>query len=374
MIMQKTGLVLTVLCAMLMHLFGCSQDVDTGSIKGGKLVTVQLGSEQQDVRLEDVTSSTSITLEELVLAAWPDIDLSVLGADLVGADGFRPASKSTCRELIPVAGDLLFHGVLDVGTANLTWDEELGYSGCMQVRSLDKLILVGTDDSHVSVDVVLEQSRVGVDLRFQPTEDVDGRQMVALAGIVFASGITSSADLYLYDLESFSGSRPVRDSSATAVELEALADGFVARDDGSVFWRVLPDGDDAWNLGTVSAIHLLDRGGEPGSVQVVRGDQGVSVELGSLETVAVGGQRLVKLQDVVLAADLVSTPDKNVFDFEGTDGFRPSADKGLDPLTWEQLSKGWMHPVTGSLTWSPELSMPSAWNVSNVAKVHILDP
>ncbi len=353
---------------------GCSQTVDPGRSDGGKVVRVDLGTDHEDVTLNEISSSATVTLEQLALVAWPDADLSALGADLVGVDGFRPASKSTCRGLIPVPGDLLARGVLDIQTANLTWDEELGYSGCMQVRGLERLILVSADDAHVSVDVVLGQDSQRVDLRFQPTQEVDGSNAVALDGIVSASGMTQSEDLYLYDLESLEGIMPGQDLSAAPLDFSALKDGFVDVADGGLLWRSFPDDDDRWDLKTLSAIHLIEREGEPVSVQVVLGDQEVEVALGTLDTVAMGAERLVALHEVISASGLASTPEEYVFDFEGSDGFRPSLDKGLDPLDWEQLASGWIHPITASLTWSPEASIPSAWHVSNVAKVYMMVP
>ena len=60
----------------------------------------------------------SVALSDVVLSALPGKNLATLKVGFRGSDGFDPASKSTCVGVVPLAGNLLVKGTVDLATLN----------------------------------------------------------------------------------------------------------------------------------------------------------------------------------------------------------------------------------------------------------------
>ena len=358
--------------------WGCQQSMDEGQPDGqaktvlvhwaGQIETIDLG------RLDSVEQAGRevVAVDGVVRAAFERVALTEVAADFVAVDGFRPAGKSLCRTLIPVPGDQLAKAYLDVASANLLWDDDLGYSGCLFVQQVAELRLYPDDSSVTSVHVSLGDIQAEVGLEFLPAREVDGRDAVALRTVVMSSGLSESVDLYRFAFQT--SQTTSTDLGLAALGWDALAAGSIRVDDRSLVWSTLPDQNPAWSLSEVTGIQLVDPAGQAASLTVVWGDQTATVNLGNLAVEQVQGEQLVGLRSVVIASSLTDQPENFRFDFEGVDGFRPHVDRGFDPLDWQALSNGWIHPRSASLTWDDELGLPAAWWVSEVARIHLLTP
>jgi hypothetical protein len=82
-----------------------------------------------------------VLLSDVVLKALPGKDLSTLTAQLKGADGYDPSTKTNCNGFLPVAGEKLSKGYLAVSTLVLTWDASLSFPGCLKVTGLAQVLL-----------------------------------------------------------------------------------------------------------------------------------------------------------------------------------------------------------------------------------------
>lgn len=58
--------------------------------------------------------------------------------DFVGADGFRPASRDKCKTVV-FDGATFAKGYVEVDSQRLTWDDDLGFSGCAFVSDLTSI-------------------------------------------------------------------------------------------------------------------------------------------------------------------------------------------------------------------------------------------
>ncbi len=142
------------LCAL--SLGGCDSDsggssaadVAGGDTVAGLSVTVKLGDQAVAVDLTtlatvDVAGSPRVTVAAIVAAALPSETVDALQADdLVAGDGFRSSSRGNCAPpVLPVLGSVFAQGYVDPATRDLSWDDALGYPGCLSVNDLAEIEL-----------------------------------------------------------------------------------------------------------------------------------------------------------------------------------------------------------------------------------------
>jgi len=86
---------------------------------------------------------------------------------------------------------------------------------------------------------------------------------------------------------------------------------------------------------------------------------------------------LVSLADIVAAADeLEIDVEETVFDFEASDGFRPTQmgpDSGCDVVEGSALSQGWIDRNTGALVWDDSLGFFGCYYVKQTVIIHVID-
>lgn len=86
---------------------------------------------------------------------------------------------------------------------------------------------------------------------------------------------------------------------------------------------------------------------------------------------------LVSLADIVAAADeLEIDVEETVFDFEASDGFRPTQmgpDSGCDVVEGSALSLGWIDRNTGALVWDDSLGFFGCYYVKQTVIIHVID-
>jgi hypothetical protein len=142
---------------------------DSGTVPGLK-ITVSYQGADTDVdisTLTPVTGTTAVLLADVVLAAQPGMDLATVNAGFLASDGFDPSTKANCASLLPLSGDLLEQGQVDVATANLSWPDALQMPGCSYVKGLAKVMLTDAGlklkVTYQSVDHVVDISTVAVE-------------------------------------------------------------------------------------------------------------------------------------------------------------------------------------------------------------------
>jgi hypothetical protein len=103
----------------------------------GASVKVSLDGKAADVAIASLPADgapASVSFAQLWKAAWPAEDLSQLRFDFVGSDGFRPASKPKCAQLL--TGRELGAARITVATHDLVFDEASKLAGCYRVRAV----------------------------------------------------------------------------------------------------------------------------------------------------------------------------------------------------------------------------------------------
>jgi hypothetical protein len=80
-------------------------------------------------------------LSDVVLLAFPGKDLATLTADFADPTGYMPSQKANCQGYVPVGGDKLAKGYVELQSHNLKWDADLGFPGCLGVKGMSKIIL-----------------------------------------------------------------------------------------------------------------------------------------------------------------------------------------------------------------------------------------
>jgi len=130
-------------------LAACDQSTTPGQVDAGPAphLKVTYQGAEHDVDLSTLkpivadAGTGSVVLSDVANAALPGKNLAALGANFLAADGFDPASKSNCDGLLPVSGDKLARGFVNLATLNLAWAVELQYPGCLHVKNLAQILL-----------------------------------------------------------------------------------------------------------------------------------------------------------------------------------------------------------------------------------------
>jgi len=365
----------SLLAILLVGLCGCGDDDAAGP--EGTRVTVTYEGEGREVVLETLAPSVQgVPLSDVVEAAWPELDRSALVADFLAGDGFRPARRTDCQDEIPFPGDQLDRGWIDPATADLAWDESFSFTGCMHVRGVATILLFDEGTAGPKVRVEAGDTGIDVDLMFLPTVEVAGAPRVVLDMVVSASGIAEAPHLWDFDLEDADGTRPGEALGAT-LGWDQLTKGWIDPVTRDLTWDASLALDEAWTLHDARVIRLVEARDDPArSVLVVHGEDQVEVDLGDLPTVEVEAQPQVVLQAVIAAAPIVTTPETFGYDFEGSDGYRiVEGHDDRTPATWDDLARGWVHPVSRNLSWDASLAgFGAPWHVRDVTVIHVIDP
>jgi len=91
-----------------------------------------------DVVLETVPhEGSSAPLMALWKTAFPTEDPASMHFDLVGSDGFHPASRPKCTR--PLSGAEVAAGHIDVVTHNVSFDDALNLPGCYRVKAVVRM-------------------------------------------------------------------------------------------------------------------------------------------------------------------------------------------------------------------------------------------
>jgi hypothetical protein len=108
------------------------------------------------------------------------------------------------------------------------------------------------------------------------------------------------------------------------------------------------------------------------TMTVVYDQQEADVHLGNLEGTLEGDVCLVSLADVVARAGIVERPAEKYYDFEATDGFRPSS-KDCVMLEGTLLEQGGVDMTTGTLVWDASLGLKGCYFVKEARVIFVYD-
>jgi hypothetical protein len=150
-----------------------------------------------------------------------------------------------------------------------------------------------------------------------------------------------------------------------------LKQGYLDPDTGDLGWDDSLAFPGCLHVKGVATIVVLDRQTQGAKVKVASADATVDVDLSLLPTVSVGNTRMVALDVVVSSSGVVAAPHLFDYDFEDAKGVRPTASVKT-PLTWSQLTKGWIEPASRDLAWDTALALPQAWSLRDTAIIHLI--
>ena len=101
----------------------------------GLAVRITLDGKSEEVALATVPlQGDSVALIDLWRAAFPGVDPGPLHFDLVGSDGFHPASRPKYTRLL--TGAEVTAARIDVVTHNVSYPDALNLPGCYRVKAV----------------------------------------------------------------------------------------------------------------------------------------------------------------------------------------------------------------------------------------------
>lgn len=231
-----------------------------------------------------------------------------------------------------------------------------------------------------SVEVVYGETTVTVDMAdLEAVTLEDGEDYARLSDIVEAADLGVALGDLEFNFEG--GDGYMTDTHSTCVDYvpvpgSMLAQGYVHLTTRNMEWDSELEYPGCLHVDDVARIHAAEAGSVQTEVDVVYGDETVTVDLRSLETVDIDGVDHVRLSDVVGWADLGVALANLEFDFEASDGFRPSSSGNCAdfvPVAGIDLENGFIAVESRSLAWDESLEFPGCLGVDDVAQIIATD-
>jgi hypothetical protein len=107
-------------------------------------------------------------------------------------------------------------------------------------------------------------------------------------------------------------------------------------------------------------------------IDVVADGSTVAVDLYDVATSTYGEDTVVAVSAVLEASALEITWAERTYDFEASDGFKPS-DRDCGPVDWATLQGAYLYRETGNLVWDESLKLPGCFFVDDTVKVLVQD-
>ncbi len=105
----------------------------------GPGIRVALGDKEVGVALASVPhEGATASLADVWKLAFPAEDLAPLHVDLVGSDGFHPASRPACAR--PLTGVEVASARIEVVTHDVAYDDALHLPGCYRVKAVVRMV------------------------------------------------------------------------------------------------------------------------------------------------------------------------------------------------------------------------------------------
>jgi len=351
---------------------------DVGSVEvvyGGNTVTIDLA----DLEPIDVGGVQTARLSDVVEAADLGVALAALELDFEGSDGFRSSSSSNCEDLVPLPGELLTQGYIELTTRNLSWDEALGFPGCMRVDDTARIIATDAAAAGPEIEVVYGETTATVDLSTLDPVDFGGTPHVLVSDVVEAAELGVELTALELDFEASDGFRPSssgRCADFVPVAGSDLDQGYIDLATRDLSWDAglgFPGCLSVVDLVTIIATDAAPAGPE---IDVVYGETTATVDLSTLDPVDFGGTPHVLVSDVVEAAELGVELTALELDFEASDGFRPSSSgrcADFVPVAGSDLDQGYIDLATRDLSWDAGLGFPGCLSVVDLVTIIATD-
>lgn len=109
------------------------------------------------------------------------------------------------------------------------------------------------------------------------------------------------------------------------------------------------------------------------TIEVAAQGETAEVDLSDVSTSDLDGEQVVMIGDVLTASGLTATWADLSYDFEASDGYRPSV-KGCGPVDYDTVLQAGLHPETGNLTWAESLGLEGCFYVDGVVLVDAIAP
>lgn len=236
------------------------------------------------------------------------------------------------------------------------------------------------DEEIATVDVAYNGQDITVDLAdLEAVTLDDGEEYTRLSDVVEAADLGVALESLEFDFE---GSDEFRaSSSSNCVDIipvagALLAQGYVHRVTRDMAWDESLELPGCTRVDDMARLLASDAGDAPPEVEVVYGETTVTVDLTTLATVEREGEDHVRLTDVVEAASLGVVIADLGFDFEASDGFRPSNSGNCadaTPLAGDQIEHGFISVSGRNLSWADDAGLPGCMNLDNVVLIEATD-
>jgi len=235
-------------------------------------------------------------------------------------------------------------------------------------------------------------------VRFDDVETVElgpNKPVVYVDELVAGSGLVVDADGLWIDFVGADGFSPIGscEPDMAPARTDVIDRGTIERGTRNLEWEPELDFEGCMFVKDVALIRLADArdelaGDDPdpdldpdpaqelGEVEVLYGDQTVVVAAGGLAAGELDGERVVLLETILAASELGLDPATVSMDFEGSDGYRPTAaNRCTDYLPVDGALAGRCGLVvdTSQLTFDPQLDVGGCARVKAVVKIYLAD-
>ncbi len=249
---------------------GCDdQDVndDTdGDVPGdGPTVEVVYGDDTTTVDLSqfeatEIDGEAHVSLADVVMDGAELAPLGDFEFDFAASDGFTPLGSPNCLGIVPLPGEYLTQGQINIDTMRLVWDETLEFPGCLSVKDLAQIIVTDAVES-ATVEVTFGDASVDVRLATLPSETFQDVEAVKLADVIAAAHFEPElADLQA-DFEASDGFRPGNSGNCEGITPVAGADlelGYLSLDTLELLWDDELDFPGCMGVEDIALIELSD--------------------------------------------------------------------------------------------------------------------
>jgi hypothetical protein len=227
--------------AVLFSSVGCDDGEETPAneidvVYGETTVTVSL----DDLDVVTYQDADHVLLSDVVEAASLGVALSSLEFDFEAADGFRASSSDNCTDFVPVAGELLAQGYINLETMRLAWEEALDFPGCLRVSDITRLLASDVEAATNTVDVVYGETTVTVSLDDLDVVTFQEEDHVLLSDVVEAASLGVELAILEFDFEAADGFRASSSDNCTdfvPVAGELLDQGYINLETMRLAWE-----------------------------------------------------------------------------------------------------------------------------------------
>ena len=328
----------------------------------------------EGIEVQEVNGIWMIPLADVLKEAELPVEVTSLVFDFESDAGYRPAVAANCRSHVPLPGESISKGWVNLEKGSIYFDESVEASGCFEIPDV-AFIYAFDQDAHGSIVTVGEEEHaVDVDLRFLPAYASNGRMVISMDQIVKSA--MNSPQIFLFELVANDGFNP-----AYAGQLGPLAYGKLQVMNVDLLTRKVswPGGeeiDPLWGFDRLAQVLYLDPKTESGSVVVEEETDTFlnqkEVSLGTFGTVEFNGEQLIPLYKVVESAEIIDNYPEKFYSLTSSYGNDPH-DQFNGSLVWVDLLNGYIHPVSRNVQFDVAVGVKGYWNVADATKIRVVE-